>query len=463
MSTAAPVLLLDDDHAWALGPLADTRPCFEIRLGAFNLRERLQRTVDPGRLRARVRPHLKALLDETALPPVPSPSLEPGDGSCIVVDGRASGSIEAWREVFQVLDAGPDGLRVDDECGRWVAARLKTSQLPAWIDEDLATTAGCQPVRIHGSSPPRVFERPWEWIGANAELLFADAEHLRREGFSARTIFGVRFEEDSARAEILRQTGTWVSARRAVDPGALLVSDADVLFAPSARVRAGAVIDAEHGPVILCPGVVVHPLAVVTGPAYLGPGTVVNPGAKLREGTSLGAHCKVGGEIEESVVQDLSNKQHDGFLGHAVVGSWVNLGADTNGSDLKNNYGSVRVDLGDGIEDTGLTFVGPHLGDHAKTGIDTMLTTGAVVGVCGNVFGGGFAPRLVPAFGWGGSEGLREYRLDAAIATARVVFSRRQARFTERHEALLRALFDRSAAQRARVFGRPAPGTPPER
>jgi UDP-N-acetylglucosamine diphosphorylase/glucosamine-1-phosphate N-acetyltransferase len=193
---------------------------------------------------------------------------------------------------------------------------------------------------------------------------------------------------------------------------------------------------------------VVHPLSVIVGPAYLGPGTVVNPGAKLREGTSLGAHCKVGGEIEESIVLDLSNKQHDGLLGHAVVGSWVNLGADTNGSDLKNNYGPVRVDLGGGGEDTGSSFVGPHFGDHAKTGIDTMLTTGGVVGVAANVFGGGFAPRHVPSFSWGGSDGLGEYRLDAAVDTAKTVFARRGARWTQAHATLIELLFVAGAEDR---------------
>ena len=230
--------------------------------------------------------------------------------------------------------------------------------------------------------------------------------------------------------------------------GAFFIEPDRVLIASEAKVRPGAVIDAAKGPVILGAGVVVHPLSVVVGPAYLGPGTVVNPGAKLREGTSIGAWCKVGGEIEETIMLDLSNKQHDGFLGHALVGSWVNLGADTNGSDLKNNYGNVRVDLGDGAIDSGSAFVGQHLADHVKTGIDTMLTTGAVVGVAANVFGGGFAPRFVPPFTWGGSDGFVSYRLEAAIDTARTVFGRRDAGWDARHEDLLRHVHAATAGQR---------------
>ena len=143
-----------------------------------------------------------------------------------------------------------------------------------------------------------------------------------------------------------------------------------------------------------------------------------------------------------------SNKQHDGFLGHAYLGSWVNLGADTNGSDLKNNYGAVRVDLGDGPIDTGQMFVGPTIGDHAKTGINTMLTTGAVLGVAANVFGAGFSVRSVPSFGWGGVTQTREYDLTRALQTARLVMERRRAVWTEAHAALLRHVFERTRSSR---------------
>ena len=150
------------------------------------------------------------------------------------------------------------------------------------------------------------------------------------------------------------------------------------------------------------------------------------------------------------LVGDFVNKQHDGFIGHAVLGSWINLGAGTTCSDLKNNYSAVRVDLGEGAVDSGESFVGPHIGDHAKTGIDTMLTTGAVLGVGANVFGGGFIPRYVPPFSWGGSESLSEYRLEEALSTARAVYARRDAVWTNAAEDALRRHFTASAEIRER-------------
>jgi UDP-N-acetylglucosamine diphosphorylase/glucosamine-1-phosphate N-acetyltransferase len=293
----------------------------------------------------------------------------------------------------------------------------------------------------------RLVARPWEWVPLNDEMLVADARTLAGRGGIARRIHGATFASESGRQDLL-DAGTLAPVEHI--EGATVIGPGPVLFGPKVEVRPSAVIDASDGAVILGAGVVIHPLSVVQGPAYLGPGTVVNPGAKLREGTSAGAFCKLGGEIEESILLDLSNKQHDGFLGHAVVGSWVNLGADTNGSDLKNNYSAVKVDLGEGAIDSGQSFVGPHIGDHAKTGIDTMLTTGGVIGVAANVYGGGFVPRLVPAFSWGGADGLVEYRLADALATARAVCARRDVEFGSAVEGALRRHFAATAELRER-------------
>jgi UDP-N-acetylglucosamine diphosphorylase/glucosamine-1-phosphate N-acetyltransferase len=166
----------------------------------------------------------------------------------------------------------------------------------------------------------------------------------------------------------------------------------------------------------------------------------VKVGAKIYGDTSIGPLCKVGGEIENSIVLGFSNKQHDGFLGHSYLGAWVNLGADTNTSDLKNNYGNVRVQLGGEAIDTGRMFLGALIGDHAKTGINTMLNTGTIVGVSANVFGAGFPSKSIAPFSWGGAEGYQRFEIDKAIELARTVMARRNVTFTDADETLLRTL-----------------------
>jgi UDP-N-acetylglucosamine diphosphorylase/glucosamine-1-phosphate N-acetyltransferase len=148
----------------------------------------------------------------------------------------------------------------------------------------------------------------------------------------------------------------------------------------------------------------------------------------------------VGGEIENSIMLGYSNKQHDGFLGHSYLGRWVNLGADTNTSDLKNNYGTIRVTLNGEEVNTGRMFLGSLIGDHSKTGINTMLNTGSIIGVAANIFGGGFPPKSIPSFSWGGSDGFETFRLDRALELARTVMGRRKVEFTDADARLLRML-----------------------
>ena len=166
--------------------------------------------------------------------------------------------------------------------------------------------------------------------------------------------------------------------------------------------------------------------------------------------TAIGPHCKVGGEVSNSNVFGYSNKGHDGFIGNTVLGEWVNLGADTNTSNLKNNYGPVKqYDYTTGqLEPTGLQFLGLVMADHAKSGINTMFNTGTVVGVGANVFGGGFPPTHVPAFSWGGADGFETFRLDKAEEVATRMMGRRNLPFTR---------------SRPRYFCPPAPRPQPQR
>jgi UDP-N-acetylglucosamine diphosphorylase/glucosamine-1-phosphate N-acetyltransferase len=185
------------------------------------------------------------------------------------------------------------------------------------------------------------------------------------------------------------------------------------------------------------------------GPVFVGEGTTIL-GGSISE-SSIGPACKVRGEVEASIVLGYSNKAHDGFLGHAVVGRWVNLGAFTTNSDLKNNYGEVRVGSKDGGRPTGLMKVGCFLGDHVKTGIGTFLNTGTVVGAGSNLFGGRLPPTYVPAFSWGPGSSLTEFRLDKFLEVAERAMGRRGIALDEGMTALLSRAWE--ASHRTRKGG----------
>ena len=200
------------------------------------------------------------------------------------------------------------------------------------------------------------------------------------------------------------------------------------------------VLDAREGPILLDRGVQVGSQALLRGPLYVGPGTGILGGA-VGAGSSFGPRCKLRGEIETSVFLGYGNKAHEGFVGHSVVGEWANLGAGTTTSDLKNTYGPVRVSGPEGRVETGLLKAGAFLGDHVRTGIGALLTTGARLGTATHFFGGrGVSPEWLPAFTW--FDGVRgeSVRLDDFLRSARLAMARREQELEPGEEAILRAL-----------------------
>ncbi len=210
------------------------------------------------------------------------------------------------------------------------------------------------------------------------------------------------------------------------------------------------VLNASTGPIYLGKDSQVQEGAVIRGPFSLGEGSVVNMGAKLRGDTSVGPHCKVGGEISNSVLFGFSNKAHDGFLGNSVLGEWCNLGADTNTSNLKNNYEEVKIwnYAKGGFASTGSMFCGLMMGDHSKCGINTMFNTGTVVGVAANIFGDGYPRNFIPSFAWGGAAGFTTFQLKKVFETASRVMERRKLTLSEADKAILTYLFEQSAPER---------------
>ena len=214
-----------------------------------------------------------------------------------------------------------------------------------------------------------------------------------------------------------------------------------VFIAEGAKVYAS-ILNTLDGPIILCKDAEIMEGSMVRGGLVLGEHSALKMGAKIYGPSTFGPHCKVGGEVSNSVIFGYSNKGHDGFIGNTVMGEWCNLGADTNTSNLKNNYSLVKIwnyELNN-YGDTGLTFCGLIMGDHSKSGINTMFNTGTVVGVCANIFGAAFPEKHIPSFSWGGAEGFEPYQLEKACETAQRMMARRGIEFTEAHRRLFSAL-----------------------
>tara|TARA_R110002020_G_scaffold154714_2_gene334996 strand:+ start:159138 stop:160316 length:1179 start_codon:yes stop_codon:yes gene_type:complete len=205
-----------------------------------------------------------------------------------------------------------------------------------------------------------------------------------------------------------------------------------------------AVLNATNGPIYLGRNTEVMEGCSIRGGFALCEGAVVKMGAKIYGPTTIGPNSKVGGEINNAVLFANSNKGHEGFLGNSVLGEWCNLGADTNNSNLKNNYAEVRLwDYEtEGFARTGLQFCGLMMGDHSKCGINTMFNTGTVVGVSANIFGSGFPRNFIPSFSWGGSAGFTTYNTNKAFETASLVMQRRGLEFDEQEAAILQQVFE---------------------
>lgn len=234
-----------------------------------------------------------------------------------------------------------------------------------------------------------------------------------------------------------------------LSPTNRIISPENIFIEEGATVE-GAIINASKGPVYIGKHAEIMEGAMIRGPFALCDHAVVKMGAKIYGATTIGPWCKVGGEVNNSMLFGYSNKAHDGFLGNSVIGEWCNLGAGTNNSNLKNNYSEVSVFSHEKRipVNTGHTFCGLFMGDHTKCGINTMFNTGTVAGVSANIFGAGFPPKFIPSYSWGGFKESQEFDIGKAIELAQQVYSRRSRDFDSIEEAILRKVFTLTKSDR---------------
>lgn len=404
-------IVVFEDAGWAdLRPLTEALPTQALLLGDCSLTERWRRALG---------------------------------GEVIGCEGRAA-ALEAWRErpsagrarlgardeVWVVNAAAlPESAWLESAAGgprpalyvdgdRIAAARLDYGALAPHLGTgDLAPRMRALGVPTFDVRP-RWLDRPWRLIEWNAAFLASD-------------LAGQRSRLDG---DIHRQ--------------AVLLEESRIVIEAGARVDALAVIDGRSGPVRIERGAWIVPHTALYGPCVVGRDTWLLSG--LIGASTFGPGCRIQGEVDACIFQGWSNKRHQGFVGHSWIGEWSNLGALTTTSDLKNNYGPVRVHGGGRELDTGVTKLGSMLGAHTKTSIGTLLSTGAMIGTGCNLFGGGvLSPKWLPPFSWWSGAGTVPYRWDAFLKTARTVFSRREREWTASDERILRDAFERSAGERS--------------
>ncbi len=229
-------------------------------------------------------------------------------------------------------------------------------------------------------------------------------------------------------------------------PYSTLVNSNQIFIEEGAIIEPGAILIAESGPIYIGKEARLMANSVVRGTAAICEKSVVKMGAKIYEDTTIGPVCKVGGEVSNVIFHSYSNKAHDGYAGNSVFGQWCNLGADTNTSNLKNNYGTVKFrDWGTGKEvDTGQQFIGTIMGDHSKTGINAMLNTGTLCGVCCNLFSDGYPPKFVPSFSWVSGNNLVPYHFEKAIEAMEKMMERRKVELTPAYKKMMKSILENS-------------------
>ena len=226
-----------------------------------------------------------------------------------------------------------------------------------------------------------------------------------------------------------------------IDDGTI-INDENVFIDKTAKIMPHVVVDGSNGPVFIDRDVVIQPHVYVQGPVYIGPSVLIKAGAQIYSGSSIAEGCKIGGEVNNSIILPWSNKAHGGYLGSSYVGSWVNIGAGTNNSNLKNNYGAVKVTVDGEAIDTGLQFMGLIMGDHSKCGINTTFNTGTSIGINCNLYGSVIHENHIPSFTWGSAVGgYTTYKLEKALSVNKIVMSRRKKSLKRNDEELLRNVF----------------------
>ena len=410
------ICIFEDINYQNFEPLVYSRPVYDLLCGIESLKEKIIRHYPKAKVSLHCRPYLAEIVQHQN-PDYLVNKID--DTECLFINGR----VIAPQNLAEILPLIPseDKVYVNEETV--VAAYLSGENLQhknahikdLFVVSDLSDLPG----KILNIKCANYL---WDLINHNGTQIVEDFDYLVKSGKE-----------------------NFVSK---VDSSVHIVNKQNVFLGKNGTIKPGVVLDASTGPIIISDDAFVFPNAVIEGPCFIGKETKIKSGATIYENTSIGNVCKVGGEVEQSIFMDYSNKQHAGFIGHSYLGSWVNLGADTNNSDLKNNYSKIKIKLSNKEVDTGCQFVGLMIGDHSKSAINTMFNTGTVVGFSSNIFASGFPEKYVPSFTWGGDNSSTSYDIKKAIETAKIVMGRRKIEFEKKDESMFNFIFELTKSDR---------------
>ncbi len=398
-----PVSCFFEDHFLEnFHPLTLTRPLFDLRVGILTLGEKWMHALgESGKsTKGVLRGHLKGVFEEV--------TITDSEQHVLWINPRFIPNTDLINDIKKLNPL--DAIYVDQQLA---IALVDTDTHQKWIEsgykkEDLNSIQ-------HFDGEVLVIKNSWELFQLNGSEIKKDIKLLK--------------------VVAVNDTKQY--------PNALLINNEQIFIEPGAIIEPGALLYAEKGPIFIGKNARIMANSVVRGPSAICDSSVVKMGAKIYEETTIGPVCKVGGEISNVIFHSYSNKSHDGYVGNSVFGQWCNLGADTNTSNLKNNYSNVKV-----VEwktkkeyDTGQQFIGTIMGDHSKTGINSMLNTGTICGVCCNLFSDSYPPKFVPSFSWVSGNNIVPYHFEKAIEAMEKMMQRRDVTLTPAYKRMMKAIF----------------------
>ncbi|HOK55748.1 MAG TPA: putative sugar nucleotidyl transferase [bacterium] len=406
------ILIYEDENWINLTPISYLKAVFELRCGFNSILEKIISILPEGEVILWVRDYLKELCKEKFNYKVNEEDFLKDD--VLIVNGR-------WL-IDRRVELNLKEERVYLSNGEIVYGLLKKESVNKYWNGNINDFLKILISNVKKEDTDFTIIRfPWNLVHHNSKLIKFEFNKINKRGISG------KFSEKAC----------------------VYGSEKDVFVAQTAEVYPFVVIDASEGPVYIDEGVKIFPFSVIIGPSYIGEKTQIMPGAKIREGNSFGPVCRIGGEVEESIFHSYSNKYHDGFIGHSYVGEFVNLGALTTNSDLKNDYSNVSVYLNGKPTDTGELKVGSFIGDHTKTSIGTFFNTGTIVGIMCNITADNILPKYFPSFVWFVSgKFMKGYGVDYSLKTAKIAMERRNRILLSSEETVIRKVYEMTEAER---------------